>query len=180
MRTNVSISASTWKYSSVTEFFLSFFGIFLNTFFSIVDIELHWRFSCSNWFLYFWLLHFVNKNHWNTQQRNNLSVVKDSSLHVLKCFLSAPNTRDLDVFLRKQESGFGFRVLGGDGPDQPVSETVYGCLHGTSPCYCSNDSYSVIDFSLSFEVVQWWKNSSVQWLPFKIKTSFRLPGSCWV
>ncbi|XP_026946740.1 membrane-associated guanylate kinase, WW and PDZ domain-containing protein 3 isoform X2 [Sagmatias obliquidens] len=31
-----------------------------------------------------------------------------------------PNTKDLDVFLRKQESGFGFRVLGGDGPDQSV------------------------------------------------------------
>uniref|UniRef100_A0A7M4FCT9 Membrane-associated guanylate kinase, WW and PDZ domain-containing protein 3 n=1 Tax=Crocodylus porosus TaxID=8502 RepID=A0A7M4FCT9_CROPO len=31
-----------------------------------------------------------------------------------------PNTKDLDVFLRKQESGFGFRVLGGDGPDQPI------------------------------------------------------------
>ncbi|CAJ0947515.1 unnamed protein product [Ranitomeya imitator] len=31
-----------------------------------------------------------------------------------------PNTKDLDVFLRKQESGFGFRVLGGDGPDQAV------------------------------------------------------------
>ncbi|NXT59887.1 MAGI3 protein, partial [Chaetops frenatus] len=31
-----------------------------------------------------------------------------------------PNTRDLDVFLRKQESGFGFRVRGGDGPDQPI------------------------------------------------------------
>ncbi|KAB0387177.1 hypothetical protein FD755_002133 [Muntiacus reevesi] len=32
----------------------------------------------------------------------------------------APNTKDLDVFLRKQESGFGFRVLGGDGPDQSI------------------------------------------------------------
>ncbi|KAM8975532.1 membrane-associated guanylate kinase, WW and PDZ domain-containing protein 3 isoform 2-T2 [Pelodytes ibericus] len=31
-----------------------------------------------------------------------------------------PNTKDLDVFLRKQESGFGFRVLGGDGPDQAI------------------------------------------------------------
>ncbi|XP_044303369.1 membrane-associated guanylate kinase, WW and PDZ domain-containing protein 3 isoform X4 [Varanus komodoensis] len=31
-----------------------------------------------------------------------------------------PNTKDLDVFLRKQESGFGFRVLGGDGPDQTI------------------------------------------------------------
>jgi hypothetical protein len=36
-------------------------------------------------------------------------------------FSLAPNTKDLDVFLRKQESGFGFRVLGGDGPDQSVS-----------------------------------------------------------
>ncbi|KAL1772086.1 membrane-associated guanylate kinase, WW and PDZ domain-containing protein 3 isoform X2 [Sigmodon hispidus] len=34
-----------------------------------------------------------------------------------------PNTKDLDVFLRKQESGFGFRVLGGDGPDQ--SNPIY-------------------------------------------------------
>ncbi|XP_055079318.1 membrane-associated guanylate kinase, WW and PDZ domain-containing protein 3a isoform X1 [Periophthalmus magnuspinnatus] len=32
-----------------------------------------------------------------------------------------PNTKDLDVFIkRNQESGFGFRVLGGEGPEQPV------------------------------------------------------------
>ncbi|XP_039605239.1 membrane-associated guanylate kinase, WW and PDZ domain-containing protein 3a isoform X2 [Polypterus senegalus] len=32
-----------------------------------------------------------------------------------------PNTKELDVFIkRKQDSGFGFRVLGGEGPDQPV------------------------------------------------------------
>ncbi|XP_042198034.1 membrane-associated guanylate kinase, WW and PDZ domain-containing protein 3a isoform X3 [Callorhinchus milii] len=31
-----------------------------------------------------------------------------------------PNTVDIDIFLRKQESGFGFRVLGGDGPEQPI------------------------------------------------------------
>uniref|UniRef100_A0A3Q1KIL8 Membrane-associated guanylate kinase, WW and PDZ domain-containing protein 3 n=1 Tax=Anabas testudineus TaxID=64144 RepID=A0A3Q1KIL8_ANATE len=32
-----------------------------------------------------------------------------------------PNTKDLDVFIkRNQETGFGFRVLGGEGPDQPV------------------------------------------------------------
>ncbi|XP_058500192.1 membrane-associated guanylate kinase, WW and PDZ domain-containing protein 3a isoform X2 [Solea solea] len=31
------------------------------------------------------------------------------------------NTKDLDVFIkRNQELGFGFRVLGGEGPDQPV------------------------------------------------------------
>lgn len=34
---------------------------------------------------------------------------------------AASNTKDLDVFIRRnQESGFGFRVLGGEGPDQPV------------------------------------------------------------
>uniref|UniRef100_A0AAQ5YZ32 Membrane-associated guanylate kinase, WW and PDZ domain-containing protein 3 n=1 Tax=Amphiprion ocellaris TaxID=80972 RepID=A0AAQ5YZ32_AMPOC len=34
---------------------------------------------------------------------------------------TTPNTKDLDVFIkRNQESGFGFRVLGGEGPDQPV------------------------------------------------------------
>ncbi|KAK7884915.1 hypothetical protein WMY93_028038, partial [Mugilogobius chulae] len=33
----------------------------------------------------------------------------------------SPNTKDLDVFIkRNQESGFGFRVLGGEGPEQPV------------------------------------------------------------
>ncbi|XP_068607683.1 membrane-associated guanylate kinase, WW and PDZ domain-containing protein 3-like [Brachionichthys hirsutus] len=40
-----------------------------------------------------------------------------------KAFLDSkpPNTKDLDVYIkRKQESGFGFRVLGGEGPDQPV------------------------------------------------------------
>ncbi|XP_067913609.1 membrane-associated guanylate kinase, WW and PDZ domain-containing protein 3a isoform X2 [Heterodontus francisci] len=30
------------------------------------------------------------------------------------------NTKDVDIFLRKLETGFGFRVLGGDGPDTPV------------------------------------------------------------
>ncbi|XP_078098119.1 membrane-associated guanylate kinase, WW and PDZ domain-containing protein 3-like isoform X2 [Mustelus asterias] len=30
------------------------------------------------------------------------------------------NTKDIDIFLRKLESGFGFRVLGGDGRDTPV------------------------------------------------------------
>lgn len=34
---------------------------------------------------------------------------------------AAPNTKELDVYIkRNQESGFGFRVLGGEGPDQPV------------------------------------------------------------
>lgn len=42
----------------------------------------------------------------------------------------APNTKDLDVFIkRNQESGFGFRVLGGEGPDQPVSTLPERLIH---------------------------------------------------
>lgn len=38
---------------------------------------------------------------------------------------AAPNTKDLDVYIkRNQESGFGFRVLGGEGPDQPVGSST--------------------------------------------------------
>lgn len=42
----------------------------------------------------------------------------------LKCFSSAePHTKDIDVFLKRDiETGFGFRVLGGEGPQQPVSK----------------------------------------------------------
>lgn len=33
-----------------------------------------------------------------------------------------PYTKDIDVFLKRDiETGFGFRVLGGEGPQQPVS-----------------------------------------------------------
>ncbi|XP_067915325.1 membrane-associated guanylate kinase, WW and PDZ domain-containing protein 2a isoform X15 [Heterodontus francisci] len=31
-----------------------------------------------------------------------------------------PDYRELDVYLRRQESGFGFRILGGDEPGQPI------------------------------------------------------------
>lgn len=46
-------------------------------------------------------------------------------------FSAAPNTRDLDVYIkRNQESGFGFRVLGGEGPDQPVGNSSAGWMDG--------------------------------------------------
>lgn len=33
-----------------------------------------------------------------------------------------PHAKDIDVFLKRDiETGFGFRVLGGEGPQQPVS-----------------------------------------------------------
>ncbi|XP_051889829.1 membrane-associated guanylate kinase, WW and PDZ domain-containing protein 2a isoform X12 [Pristis pectinata] len=33
---------------------------------------------------------------------------------------SGPDYRELDIYLRRQESGFGFRILGGDEPGQPI------------------------------------------------------------
>lgn len=44
---------------------------------------------------------------------------------------AAPNTKELDVYIkRNQESGFGFRVLGGEGPDQPVGNCSAQIKHG--------------------------------------------------
>ena len=41
-----------------------------------------------------------------------------------------PHTKDIDVFLKRDiETGFGFRVLGGEGPQQPVS--IYKTLERT-------------------------------------------------
>ncbi|MGH0126257.1 UNVERIFIED_CONTAM: hypothetical protein FKN15_004560 [Acipenser sinensis] len=34
--------------------------------------------------------------------------------------ISGPDYRELDVHLRRQKSGFGFRILGGDEPGQPI------------------------------------------------------------
>lgn len=36
-------------------------------------------------------------------------------------FMPGPDYKELDVHLRRMESGFGFRILGGDEPGQPVS-----------------------------------------------------------
>lgn len=50
---------------------------------------------------------------------------------------AALNTKELDVYIkRNQESGFGFRVLGGEGPDQPVRSqpgVTFNSL-GSLPC----------------------------------------------
>lgn len=94
-------------------------------------------------------------------------------------FFLAPNTRDLDVFLRKQESGFGFRVLGGDGPDQPVSETAHSFLI----VLLLEWSYSVIFISHHpIQAVQWWQNGSIRYLPFRdevlIQTTFSFSPLC--
>lgn len=45
---------------------------------------------------------------------------------------TGPDYKELDVHLRRQESGFGFRILGGDEPGQPVSSlhlTVHNLCH---------------------------------------------------
>lgn len=40
-----------------------------------------------------------------------------------------PHTKDIDVFLKRDiETGFGFRVLGGEGPQQPVSYNILDVL----------------------------------------------------
>lgn len=83
---------------------------------------------------------------------------------MLVFFSLAPNTRDLDVFLRKQESGFGFRVLGGDGPDQPVSEAAHSYLI----VLLLEWFYPVILISHHpIQAVQWWQNWSICYLPFR-------------
>ncbi|KAM6976794.1 membrane-associated guanylate kinase, WW and PDZ domain-containing protein 3a [Aplochiton taeniatus] len=60
----------------------------------------------------------------NTQRSSSSPKPDPSELYLKsKAMLDSkpPNTKDLDVFIkRNQESGFGFRVLGGEGPEQPV------------------------------------------------------------
>ena len=45
---------------------------------------------------------------------------QDSLLNGIS-FMPGPDYKELDVHLRRMESGFGFRILGGDEPGQPVS-----------------------------------------------------------
>ncbi|KAM9535002.1 membrane-associated guanylate kinase, WW and PDZ domain-containing protein 3-like isoform 1-T1 [Salvelinus alpinus] len=68
--------------------------------------------------------------HSNTSTLRNNSPKRDATEMYLKskALLESkqPHTKDLDVFImRDQETGFGFRVLGGEGPEQPVSTEVY-------------------------------------------------------
>ncbi|XP_035652668.1 membrane-associated guanylate kinase, WW and PDZ domain-containing protein 3-like isoform X3 [Oncorhynchus keta] len=68
--------------------------------------------------------------HSNTSTLRNDSPKRDATEMYLKskALLESkqPHTKDLDVFIKRdQETGFGFRVLGGEGPEQPVSTEVY-------------------------------------------------------
>uniref|UniRef100_A0A8C8IWQ2 Membrane-associated guanylate kinase, WW and PDZ domain-containing protein 3 n=1 Tax=Oncorhynchus tshawytscha TaxID=74940 RepID=A0A8C8IWQ2_ONCTS len=63
--------------------------------------------------------------HSNTSTLRNDSPKRDATEMYLKskALLESkqPHTKDLDVFIKRdQETGFGFRVLGGEGPEQPV------------------------------------------------------------
>uniref|UniRef100_A0A8C7JF65 Membrane-associated guanylate kinase, WW and PDZ domain-containing protein 3 n=1 Tax=Oncorhynchus kisutch TaxID=8019 RepID=A0A8C7JF65_ONCKI len=63
--------------------------------------------------------------HSNTSTLRNNSPKRDATEMYLKskALLESkqPHTKDLDVFIKRdQETGFGFRVLGGEGPEQPV------------------------------------------------------------
>ncbi|NWY73591.1 MAGI2 protein, partial [Erithacus rubecula] len=44
----------------------------------------------------------------------------DSSGKYFSAFVFCPDYKELDVHLRRMESGFGFRILGGDEPGQPI------------------------------------------------------------
>ncbi|NXO19750.1 MAGI2 protein, partial [Cisticola juncidis] len=44
----------------------------------------------------------------------------DSSGKYSSAFVFCPDYKELDVHLRRMESGFGFRILGGDEPGQPI------------------------------------------------------------
>lgn len=52
--------------------------------------------------------------------------LETSYTRVIAYFYSTePHTKDIDVFLKRDiETGFGFRVLGGEGPQQPVSNNI--------------------------------------------------------
>ncbi|CAB1314866.1 unnamed protein product, partial [Coregonus sp. 'balchen'] len=68
--------------------------------------------------------------HSNTSTLRNDTPKRDATEMYLKskALLESkqPHTKDLDVFIKRdQETGFGFRVLGGEGPEQPVSTEVY-------------------------------------------------------
>uniref|UniRef100_A0A8C7VUX7 Membrane associated guanylate kinase, WW and PDZ domain containing 3b n=1 Tax=Oncorhynchus mykiss TaxID=8022 RepID=A0A8C7VUX7_ONCMY len=63
--------------------------------------------------------------HSSTSTLRNNSPKRDATEMYLKskALLESkqPHTKDLDVFIKRdQETGFGFRVLGGEGPEQPV------------------------------------------------------------
>ncbi|KAL0978510.1 hypothetical protein UPYG_G00171420 [Umbra pygmaea] len=63
--------------------------------------------------------------HSNTSTLRNDSPKRDAAEMYMKskALLESkqPHTKDLDVFIKRdQETGFGFRVLGGEGPEQPV------------------------------------------------------------
>lgn len=49
---------------------------------------------------------------------------QDSLLNGIS-FMPGPDYKELDVHLRRMESGFGFRILGGDEPGQPVSWNLF-------------------------------------------------------
>lgn len=66
-------------------------------------------------------------------------------------------------------------MLGGDGPDQPVSETVYHYLGVILQCRCQNYSYSVVSFPSHSEQSSDGKIGQFSDCLLKIKNWFELP-----
>lgn len=53
--------------------------------------------------------------------------------------MPGPDYKELDVHLRRMESGFGFRILGGDEPGQPVSGIFFVSTLGPHLCVSASE-----------------------------------------
>lgn len=47
--------------------------------------------------------------------------LREITLLFLLCFSAVPDCQEQDIFLWRKETGFGFRILGGNEPGEPVS-----------------------------------------------------------
>lgn len=65
----------------------------------------------------------LRMNHLSLEKKKSFIILLHLNCNNLKlfCLATGPDYKELDVHLRRQESGFGFRILGGDEPGQPVS-----------------------------------------------------------
>ena len=43
-------------------------------------------------------------------------------MFVIGCVVSVPDFQEQDIFLWRKDTGFGFRILGGNEPGEPVSQ----------------------------------------------------------
>lgn len=80
--------------------------------------------------------------------------------------MPGPDYKELDVHLRRMESGFGFRILGGDEPGQPVSWSLF--LHFGLYCICMAEmKYHSVWYEKESRLGLTWKFWGLCFLLFK-------------